>query len=137
MGSRDIDLVARFYDEVLNQQQLDVMEQLFDPDFVEHATPAVMGLEGFRSFIRGLAEGLPDVHLTVADWIAEGDRVVARCSVTGTHNGEFLGFPPTGKPISWTSIHIWRVANGRLVERWSEADVLGLVEQMKGTESNA
>jgi steroid delta-isomerase-like uncharacterized protein len=133
MRSPERDLVARFYDEVLNQQQLDVMEQLFDPDFVEHGTPPVTGLEGFRSFIRGLVEGLPDVHLTVADWIAEGDRVVARCSVTGTHHGEFLGFPPTGKPISWTSIHIWRVANGRLLERWSEADVLGIVEQVKGS----
>lgn len=133
MGRPEKDLVARFYDEVLNQQKLDVMAELFDPDFVEHGTPPVMGLEGFRSFVRGLAKGLPDVHLTVEDWIVEGDRVVARCSVTGTHDGELLGFAPTGRPISWTSIHIWRVENGRLAERWSEADVLGLVEQARGT----
>jgi predicted ester cyclase len=133
MGRPERDLVARFYDEVLNQRKLDVLPDLLDPDFVEHGTPPVIGLEGFRSFIRGLTEGLPDLRLEVEDWIVERDRVVARCSVTGTHSGELLGFAPTGRPISWTAIHIWRVANGRLVERWSEADVLGLVEQVQGS----
>lgn len=129
--SQGRDLVARFYEEVLNQNRPEVLADLVDTDFVEHGKSPVTGLEGFRSFVRGLTEGLPDLRLTVEDWIVEGDRVVARCSVTGTHNGELLGFAPTGKPVSWTAIHIWRVANGRLVERWSEADVWGIVEQVR------
>jgi predicted ester cyclase len=131
------DLVARFYDEVLNQQRLEILDELLAPDFVEHGTPPIEGLDGFRSFVSGLLEALPDFRFTVHDWILQGDRVVARCAAAGTHRGELFGFAPTGKPVTWTAIHIWRVADGRLAERWSEADVLGIVEQLKGADSDA
>jgi steroid delta-isomerase-like uncharacterized protein len=124
-------LVERFYDEVLNQQRLDLLDTLIAPDFVEHGFPPIVGAEGFRAFVSGLIEALPDLELTVDDWVVEGDRVAARIGVRGTHRGEFLGYPPTNRPIQWTAIHIWRVADGRLAERWSEADVLGIVEQLK------
>jgi steroid delta-isomerase-like uncharacterized protein len=125
-------LVARFYDEVLNAQRLDLLEEIVADDFTEHGTPPIAGRDGFRAFVTGIVGGFPDVRLDVDDWIVEGDRVVARVSVRGTHRGEALGMPPTGRSVSWTAIHIWRIAAGRLAERWSEANVLGLMEQLRG-----
>ncbi len=56
---------------------------------------------------------------------------MARCSAAGTHRGELFGFAPTGNRVTWTAIHIWRIVDGRLAERWSEADLLGIVGQLK------
>ena len=130
MGSPQ-ELVSRFYEEVLNSRRLEVFDELVASDFVEHGTPPLTGREAFRSFVGGLLEAFPDFRFTVDDWIASADRVVARCSAVGTQRGEFLGFPPTGQPVRWTAIHIWRVEADRLAERWSEADVLHIVEQLK------
>jgi predicted ester cyclase len=132
MSSVARQLVGRFYDEVLNQKRLDVLAEIISDDFLEHGDPPIeRGVKGFRSFVEGIIRGFPDVRLTVDDWIVEGDRVVARVSVEGTHRGEVFGFAPTGKHVSWTAIHIWRAADGRLVERWSEANVLGIFEQLQ------
>lgn len=125
------DIVATFYDEVLNGKQLERFDALVAPDFVEHGTPPMEGREAFRAFVAGLLAALPDFRFEVDDWIIEGDRVVARCSAAGTHLGELLGFAPTGNRATWTAIHIWRIVDGRLAERWSEADLLGIVEQLK------
>jgi steroid delta-isomerase-like uncharacterized protein len=125
------ELAARFYHEVLNAKRLEALDELIAEDFVEHGRPPVHGLDGFRSFVGGLLGALPDFEFRVHDWIEQGDRVVARCEAMGTHRGELFGFPATGKLVTWTAIHIWRGADGRLVERWSEADVLGIIEQLK------
>jgi steroid delta-isomerase-like uncharacterized protein len=127
-------LVTRFYDEVLNEKHVERIDELLAPDFVEHGTPPLEGRDAFRAFVEGLVSALPDFRFQVNDWIVEGDRVVARCSATGTHRGVLFGFAPTGKRVSWTAIHIWRVTDGRLAERWSEADRLGIVEQVKPAE---
>lgn len=129
--------VARFYDEVLNGKHLDVLDDLAAPDFVEHGTPPIVGIDGFRGFLESLARGLPDVQLTVHDWIVDNDRVVARCLVSGTHRGELFGYRATDKPISWTAIHIWRVHDGRLAERWSEVNMLAIIDQLRGQSSGA
>lgn len=131
MSDSPRDLVARFYAEVINGKRLDALDELVTEDFTEHGTPPTSGRDGFRGFLQGLAQGLPDIELYVDDWIVEGERVVARCRVSGTHRGEFLGYPPTGRRVDWNAIHIWRVREGRLAERWSQADLLGIVEQLK------
>lgn len=123
-------VVARFYEEVLNGKRLELLEELFASDFVEHGSPPIVGVDGFREFLVMLATGLPDVTLAVDDWIVQDDRVVARCRVSGTHQGELFGHAATGRRVTWTAIHIWRVADGRLAERWSEADVHGILQQL-------
>jgi predicted ester cyclase len=128
-------LVHRFYKEVLNEKHLEVLDELIAEDFVEHGTPPIRGRSEFRSFVAGLLGALPDFQFTVDDWVVAGDRVVARASARGTHRGEFLGYSPTHRPVSWTAIHIWRAADGRLVERWSEADLLGIVTQLEPGQS--
>jgi steroid delta-isomerase-like uncharacterized protein len=72
----------------------------------------------------------PDIHLTVDDVIAEGDKVVARNTVTGTHQGEFMGVGPTGKSVTYNEIFIFRFANGRVVETWGVVDVLSQMKQI-------
>ncbi len=83
---------------------------------------------------RRLAEALlriyPDIHLTVHDVIAEGDKVVARNTVTGTHQGEFMGVAPTGKSVTYDEIFIFRFANGRVVETWGVVDVFSQMKQL-------
>jgi hypothetical protein len=72
----------------------------------------------------------PDIQLTVEDVIAEGDKVVARNTVTGTHQGEFMGVGPTGKSVTYNEIFIFRFANGRVVETWGVVDVLSQMKQL-------
>ena len=77
-----------------------------------------------------LLRGLPDVHVTVEDLIAEGDKVVNRNTVTGTHQGEYMGLPPTGKSVTYNEIFIFRFANGRIAEMWGVVDVLSQMKQL-------
>jgi steroid delta-isomerase-like uncharacterized protein len=72
----------------------------------------------------------PDIHLTVEDVIAEGDKVVARNTVTGTHRGEFMGVGPTGKSVTYSEIFIFRFADGRVVETWGVVDVYAQMKQI-------
>ena len=126
------ELAERFYAEIINGKRLDALEELVADDFIEHGAPPSVGRDGFRAFLTGLAGGLPDVELEVDDWIVEGDRVVARCRVAGTHHGELFGYQPTGRRVSWSAIHIWRAVDGRLAERWSQADMHGIIQQLEG-----
>jgi predicted ester cyclase len=77
-----------------------------------------------------LLRGLPDLHLTIEDLIAEGDKVVMRASVTGTHQGEYMGLPPTGKSITYNEIFIFRFAGGRIAEMWGVVDVFSQMKQL-------
>jgi predicted ester cyclase len=72
----------------------------------------------------------PDLHFTVEDMIAEGDKVVARITMSGTQQGAFMGIPPTGKHVAFTAIDINRIAGGKSVEHWWEMDALGLMQQL-------
>ena len=72
----------------------------------------------------------PDRHTTSLEIIAEGDKVVHRLSGEFTHQGVFMGIPPTGKRVHWSCIDIWRIAEGKLTEHWVEADMLGMMQQL-------
>ena len=77
-----------------------------------------------------LLQAFPDLHVTIEDLIAEGEKVVARNTVTGTHTGEYLGLAPTGKFISYNEIFICRFANGKIAETWGSVDVLSQLRQL-------
>lgn len=129
-------LVRRFYDEVYNKQNLAVIDELIDPHFMSRTLEAggIPTREGYKHFITGFLHTFPDVRASVEDVIAEGDKVVARWVVRGTHRGEFRGptgsIPPTGKQVTVTSIDIFRIADGKFIERWPERDRLGLLQQL-------
>jgi predicted ester cyclase len=77
-----------------------------------------------------LLRGLADLHLTIEDLIEEGDKVVMRNTVTGTHQGEYMGIPPTGKTVTYNEIFILRFAGGRIAETWGIVDVLSQMRQL-------
>ena len=128
-------LYLRLADEVLSKKHLAVVEELIADDFVEHVggQPRRIGVEGFKAARSRRNLAFPDWTVAVDDMIAEGDKVVARATGQGTHRGEYMGIPPTGKAVKVSWIAIYRVANGKLAEHWQHIDELGLREQLGAT----
>ena len=125
-------LNRRFVEEVINQGNLDVIDELIDPGAVDHAAPPGFptGREGAKHFATMTRSAFPDLHITIEDMISEGDKVVMRGTWSGTHEGEFMGIPATGKQVTVSQIDISRVAVGRMVEHWGKFDALGLMQQL-------
>ena len=108
------------------------IDDLVEPD-VLNRTPlpvAATGAQGLKEVFARLLRAYPDLHITVEDVIAEGDRVVVRDSVTGTHRGEHMGIAPTGKVVTYDEIFIARLVNGRIAETWGVVDVLAQMRQL-------
>jgi steroid delta-isomerase-like uncharacterized protein len=127
-------IVMQLYEEVFNKGNLDLADKLIAPDAVNHdpAAPSDIpgGAPGVKAVVTMLRSAFPDDHHTIEDLVAEEDKVVVRLTHSGTHQGTFLGLPPTGKHITNTSIHIFRFADGKLVEAWANRDDLGLMQQL-------
>jgi steroid delta-isomerase-like uncharacterized protein len=124
--------VRRFYDE-FNKQNWAGVEEDCAPDYVMHdpLPPGISpDLAGFKQLCTAWWTAFPDGHFVVEDLIAEGDKVVARVTFRGTHQGEFTGMPATGKQVSWTGIGIDRIEADKFVEAWASADILGLMQQL-------
>jgi len=122
-------LVQRFFEEVINQRNLTALDQFVPPGGVNHTVPPGMPQET-NQFLGQYLNAFPDVKATVEDLMADGDKVVARVSIRGTHRGAFRGIPPTGKQIAVTGINIFRIANGKLVEHWGLTDRLAVLQQL-------
>ena len=124
--------VRRFYDEVFNKKNRAAIDEFIDPNHVDHSAPpgTPAGLKGVKQTINTYLTAFPDLHFTVEDMIAEGDRVVTRLTCRGTQQGAFMGIPPTGKQATVTAIDINRYAGGKSVEHWLEMDTLGLMQQL-------
>lgn len=128
--------IASRLHEVVNSGEVALIprtiDEIFEPD-VLISTPLPVEATGAQAlkevFVR-LHRGFPDLHIAVEDMIAEGDRVVSRNTVTGTHQGEYLGLPPTGKSIRYSEIFIFRLAGGRIAETWGVVDVLSQLRQL-------
>lgn len=126
-------LVRRAIEEVWNGGNYDNLSDFVADDIVIHASPPgeeIHGREGIMQFYGALRAAFPDLHFTIEDQIADGDRVVTRWTASGTHNGEFQGIPPTGRTVRITGIDIDRFAGGKVVECWPEANELGLLQQL-------
>jgi predicted ester cyclase len=125
-------LANRFVEEVLNKGNLSVIDQYATLNFIDHRV--ILGLpagrEGMRAFISGLRGAFPDLHYTIDDTIAEGDKVVQRSIARGTMKGDFMGMSASGKTAIWEEIHITRFAEGRAVEHWAVVDQLGMLTQL-------
>jgi predicted ester cyclase len=124
--------VRHFYEEVINKKNLAAIDEFIDPHGIDHALPPGMpgGIEGSKQFIGMYLTAFPDLHFTVEDMIAEGDRVVSRLTTRGTHKGALMGIPPTGKQVTITGIDINRMVGGKSVEHWLEMDTMGMMQQL-------
>ena len=125
-------LVRREYEQGVNKKDFDVRDGALARNYLGHfpGVPPIQGIEAFRQFTSGFFTAFPDLQTTIEDLIAEGDKVAVRQTWRGTHTGNFLGIPPTGKQVAFTSTEFYRVAGGKLAEEWVELDMLGLLQQL-------
>lgn len=128
-------LVYRWYEEVWNKKREEAIDDMLSPDVISYGltdspTEAVKGTEAFKKYWRALVEVFPDIQVAVESTIAEDDKVVARCSVRGTHLGTGLGIPPTGKKIHVTGVRIAVFKEGKVIEAWNNFDYLAVYRQL-------
>jgi len=125
----------RVYDEVFNQSNLNMVDELFAPDYVLH-DPGVpggelRGLEAYKEqWVSMLRTAFPDLRIVIEDQVAEGDKVVSRYTGSGTHQGELRGFPPTNNRVEVTGTITSRFAEGKIVEEWNNFDNMGMMQQL-------
>lgn len=124
-------IARRWHEDVINAQDLSVLDEILAPDVAQDSATFAEN-PGPRQVLGALFTGFPDVQHEVDAVITDGDLVVVRYTATGTHEGTFQGYAPTGKPVIWTGINIYRIECGRIAETWSEVDALGRIEQMTG-----
>jgi steroid delta-isomerase-like uncharacterized protein len=125
-------IVRRFIEEVWHQKNLTVIDEIFATDYIYHMAgmPDIQGPEGFEQFVTTIPAAFPDIQFTIEDMFAEGDMVAIRVTFRGTHQGELMGIPPTGKQVTVTGIGIQRIADGKFQETWDSFDMLGLMQQL-------
>jgi predicted SnoaL-like aldol condensation-catalyzing enzyme len=128
-------LVLQMYEEVWNKGNLDFIRTAVSPDFKDHPPTRffevpIRGQEALYEAATHFRAGMPDFHDQMINIVAEGDRVVYVGRITGTHTRPFFDFAPTGKKVSVLGINDFRLANGRIVERWGIFDVMGMMQQM-------
>lgn len=126
-------ILRRFMDEGFNKGNAAIADELIAPNWVNHdpATPPLPpGPEGIKALFGIYRSAFPDLTFTVDDQIAEGDLVVTRWTARGTHQGELMGIPATGRSGVVTGIEIDRVVNGKIEETWVNWDTMGLLQQL-------
>ncbi|HXF70879.1 MAG TPA: ester cyclase [Thermoflexus sp.] len=126
-------LVRQIVEEIFNRGNMSRADEFLAPDFVEHEElpPGIpRDREGVKQLTAMLRNAFPDFKTTIEDMVAEGDKVVIHQTWTGTHKGEFMGVPPTGKSVSFGVIDILRIAGGKIVEHWGQMDSMGLMQQL-------
>jgi C-1 hydroxylase len=121
-------IVRKVIEDVINQQNLDLLDDLSAPDYVDHTHQ--LSLEGVKHFMNMIFEAFPDWHETIEDIVAEGDKVWVRAEATGTHKGEYRGLAPTGNKITGTGVNIYRIVNGKFVEGWAVEDWMDFLRQL-------
>jgi steroid delta-isomerase-like uncharacterized protein len=122
--------LADHYVEMINTHDPDVVDRFVAEDYVNHNAFVADGREANRHFWTVFFTGLPDVSVTMEDLVVSGDRVVGRFVYRGTHTGDLMGIPATGKPVEMRSIDIWRVQNDMFVEHWDELNLMQVFQQI-------
>ena len=124
--------VREYIERVWNDKDVDALDTLASERYLRHLGPgeAPLGRAAQKERLRKLQHALPDVRFTVDDLIAEGDRVVFRVTVTGTHRGEMFGVPATGKAVAFSAIDILRFDAGKIVEHWGFGDSAAVLRQL-------
>ena len=135
MSEANKQLIHRWFDEVWNNGRADAIEELFDENGIAHGLsedPAnpIKGPQGYRPFYEVFRRAFPNLKVIVEDTVAEGDKVAARCSVRGKHEGEFMGRAASQAPVEFTGITIVRIADGKIVEAWNNFDFMVMYKQI-------
>ena len=124
-------IVRRFFELGPSSGDMNAANALLSPNFALHTPfPSAPGIQGINDVVKTCRAAFEHLNVTVEDMVAEGNKVVARFTARGTHKGQFMGLPPTGKPITMTGIEIFRIENGKIAELWGEANMLWLMQQL-------
>lgn len=124
--------IVRRYQEAYNNCDFDALAELVSADVLMPNIISGMppGIEGAKAVHQTTLIGMPDYHTNIEDLIAEGDKVVARVTMTGTHTGNFWGIPATGRRVNLTGIYIVRIKDGKIVEHWGEENGMTVIRQL-------
>ena len=125
-------IILRFWEEVFNARELDLIDSLFAKAYVYHGAGGqeVRGSEGLKQFLTMYFKSFPDLRAEIEDIFGEDDKVVSRAMCRGTHKGELMGIPPTGKQIAVRVICTSRFAGQRIAEDWELPDLFGMMLQL-------
>lgn len=125
-------LCQRFYDEVVNAQRSDLIDELVSEDFIDHEEfpGTTQDRDGVRQFFEIMRAAFPDLECTIERMIAEGDTVAVQTTMRGTHQGELMGVPASGNTVEFAGIDIVRIADDRAVEHWGVTDSMAIMEQV-------
>ncbi|MGH9280788.1 MAG: ester cyclase [Acidimicrobiales bacterium] len=125
------EILQRLFDEIINMGDIDAADELFAEDFVDHGpTGVIHGREAFKGVVTAWRSAVPDVHCTIDNVIIDGDMGAWLVYTTGTHTGDALGFPATGKSFETVSANIGRFEGDRAAEHWSEQGMLPMLMQI-------
>ena len=133
MSAKDLKALTRRFIEEWNKGKaaaMAVIDEMYATNFVSHGDEDTRGIKNVKQSTSEEFSAFPDLHFTIDDMVAEGDKVAARITMTGTHKGEYMGAPPTNKKITIRAITIERFAGGKIVEEWGMTDTLGLMQQL-------
>jgi predicted ester cyclase len=124
-------LVERLFDEVVNAGELDVADELFASDYIDHGPMGDMrGVEAFKEVTAMWRAAVPDVRCTVENWFESGDMAAWNVRVTGTHKGEMMGIPATGRSFEYVTPNIGRFAGGKAAEHWADQGMFQFLTQI-------
>lgn len=135
MPEENVALMRRWFEEVWNRGRAEAIDEMFDEEGVAHGLAdepgaPLRGPANFRAFHGRFREAFPDVEVVVDDVVSEGDRVAARCTVRGRHQGDTLGMRATQRPVEFTGMTFVRVRGGKIVEAWNNFDFLSMFRQL-------
>ena len=132
MSEENKALVRRYFEEIWNKHNLEAIEEFYAPEYVNHdAPPGVPGdIEGLKALIGAYLNAFPDIKVTTDLLLADGDKVVVRNSGTGTHSGQLMEIPATGKQIETKAMGIFGISGGKIVESWVASDQMSMMQQL-------
>ena len=133
MSAEENKAILRRLVEAINKGNLDIVDEIFTPDYVRHDPSALLGevyREKYKQAFAKLRRAFPDAHWTLEDLLADGDKVIGRWTFHGTHQGQFFNVSPSGKEVTYPIIAIYRIADGKIAEDWHIFHTLGLWQQL-------
>lgn len=131
-GDKNVEFMKKFV-EFINSASEKLAHELVSPEAIFHVPgrpEAMVGPTGYLTIVGMMRGGFPDIQWTVEELISEGDRVAARFTMRGTHHGQFMGVPPTGKPIIVQVLNIYHLKNGQIIKEYGSPDMVGLLAQI-------
>ena len=135
MSEENKEIVRRWFEEVWNKGRADAIDEMFDENGIAHGlsddpSNPIKGPTNFKPFHAVFRDAFPNMMIVIEDMVAEGDKVAARCSVRGKHEGDFRGRAATQSPVEFTGMTIVRIGNGKIVEAWNNFDFMTMNRQL-------